>query len=331
MKRTFFTGTLLRALIATLLIGTPAATAQVTKVSVRTDFRFNGYVAPLALALSRGYYRDEGLDVEIGQGQGSGITIQTIASGVDTFGLADSATAMLAIARDIPIKVVSVYNQTAVSGFIYNPSSGFDGKIQSLRGRIIISSPGAAELTLLNPSLASGGMSTKDVDLRLVELNARVPLFLRTPDALLMGFATGDLLRVRTQMPNAAYTPFADYGIVTYGTGIIASDATIRSRPDVVRRFVAATTKGWQAAVADQAAAVEAGLKLFPDVDRQLLTEGLRVSIERQLHTPATMGKPLGWTADSDWTAMSETLQKYANMTAKPPSAFYTNDFVPMQ
>jgi NitT/TauT family transport system substrate-binding protein len=333
MEPRYFIGKLARLLIATMVIGSPAASAQqLTNVVLRTDFRFNGYVTPLALALDRGYYRDDGLNVEIGQGQGSGITIQTVASGVDTFGLADSATAMLAIAsRDIPIKLVSVYNQTAVSGFIYNPDSGFDGKIQGLRGRIIISSPGAAELTLLNPSLASGGMTTNDVDLRLVELNARVPLFLTTPGALLMGFATGDLLRVRSQLPNAAYTPFASYGVITYGTGIITSDSTIRTRPDVVRKFVAATAKGWRAAIADQAAAVQAGLKLFPDVDRQLLAEGLRVSIEQQLHTPATIGKPLGWTAESDWSSMSRTLQQYAKMPAKPPSAFYTNDFAPVQ
>jgi NitT/TauT family transport system substrate-binding protein len=333
MGRTHSIAMLGRLLIAAVVIGSPAASAQQsTNVVLRTDFRFNGYATPPALALERGYYRDEGLNVEIGQGQGSSITIQTVASGADTFGLADSATAMLAIAsRNIPIKLVSVYNQTAVSGFIYSPDSGFDGKIQSLRGRILISSPGAAELTLLNPSLASGGLTINDVDLRLVEVNARVPLFLRTPGALLMGFATGDLLRVRAQMPNAAYTPFAAYGVITYGTGIIASDATIRTRPDLVKKFVAATAKGWAAAIADQAAAVQAGLKLFPDVDRQLLAEGLRVSIEQQLHTPATMGKPLGWTAESDWSSMSQTLQQFAKMTPKPASAFYTNDFVPVQ
>jgi NitT/TauT family transport system substrate-binding protein len=320
-------GQLLAAALAVLPMA--ASAEDLTKVVLRTDYRFNGYDAPFALALERGWYRQAGLDVEIGAGQGSATTVQTVAAGTDTFGLADSATVIRGVSSmGIPVKIVSVYTQTGVNGMIYHQNSGFDGKLANIRGKVLISSPGAAELTLLPAALAIAGMTTDDVELRLVDLNARIPLFLQTPGSIDLGFATGELLRIRSKLPTAQYTPFAAYGVISYGIALVTSDATIRDKREMVRKFVAASAMGWEQSAKDLDAAVKASLKLFPDEDPQLLREGLRISVEQQLHTPATAGKPIGWTAESDWTAMAALLQKYAKLTPKPPAAYYTNEFV---
>jgi NitT/TauT family transport system substrate-binding protein len=152
-----------------------AALAQ-TKIVVRTDFKFNGYVSPLALAIAKGFYRDAGFDVAIEQGQGSATTVQTVASGVDTFGLADAATTVLGItAQNVPVKLVAVYNQTGTMGLIYHPDSDWNGDIAALKGKVVISSAGSADAKLLEPTLASAGMKLDDVKLQLVDINARVP------------------------------------------------------------------------------------------------------------------------------------------------------------
>jgi NitT/TauT family transport system substrate-binding protein len=308
--------------------GGSAALAQ-TKIVVRTDFKFNGYVSPLALAIEKGFYKDAGFDVSIGQGQGSSTTIQTVASGVDNFGLADAATAVLGItAQNVPIKIVAVYNQTGTMGLIYHPDSDFDGKLASLKGKIVISSAGSADAKMLEPTLASGGLKLDDVRLQLVDFNARVPLFLQTPGSFLTGFATGDLLRVRSRLPTAKYVPFAHYGLVAYGTGLIARTDTIAKSPDLVKKFVAATQKGWEAAAKEPEAAVAASLKLYPDLSKDLLREGLKISLEEQLHTPSTKGHPIGWTSEDDWKKMLQVLKTYSNITPKEPSAYYTNQFI---
>jgi NitT/TauT family transport system substrate-binding protein len=178
------------AIAAGLAIGasSSAAPAQ-TKIVVRTDFKFNGYVSPLALAIDQGPYKEAGFDVSIEQGQGSSTTVQTVATGVDNFGLADSATAVLGIsAQNIPVKLVAVYNQTGTMGLIYHPDSGFNGDLAVLKGKVVISSAGSADAKLLEPTLASAGMKLDDVRLQLVDINARVPLFLQTPNSFLTGF-----------------------------------------------------------------------------------------------------------------------------------------------
>lgn len=86
------------ALIASLALAATGSVAQAqTKVDLRTDFKFNGYDAPYVLAIEKGFYKQAGLDVSVEQGQGSATTVQTVASGVDTFGLADAGTSVLGI------------------------------------------------------------------------------------------------------------------------------------------------------------------------------------------------------------------------------------------
>lgn len=312
-----------------LLAGLGGALAQQSKIVIRTDYKFNGYVAPLALAVVSGNYKDAGLDVTLDQGQGSGTTIQTVASGADDFGLADAATLVLGVsAQNIPVKMLAVYTQTATMGLISRPGSDLSGSIAPIKGRVIISSAGVADLRLLSPALASAKLTTDDVQLQLVDANARVPLFLQTPGAYLTGFATGDLLRVRARMPDATYVPYSQFGVVAYGTGLIASDAKIAKNPDLVKKVVAATQKGWEAALKDPEAAVAASVKLFPDLDPAFLRAGLKIALEEQLHTPATRGHPIGWTDDGDWNKMLDVLKTYGNVKPKASSAYYTNRFI---
>ena len=295
------------------------------RVVLRTDYQFNGYVAPFALALERGYYRQAGLDVAIEKGQGTATTIQTVATGNDQFGLADSTSAVKAISKEVPVRVVSVYLQALPTGLISLPDSTFDGSVESLRGRPVISSPGNAELAYLDALLAKNGMSTDDVDLRLVNTNARIPTFMQTEDAVLLGFSAGDLIRVRTQRPGATYRSFGDFGMTSYGTGVIASESFLEENPNSARGFLEASRKGWEDAIEDPEAAVQAALKLYPDTSADLTRKGLQVTIDTLLHTEATKNLPLGETADSDWTAMLDLLKEHAGFRGSTdPDNYYS-------
>jgi NitT/TauT family transport system substrate-binding protein len=316
-------------LTALALAATGSAALAQTKVDLRTDFKFNGYDAPYVLAIAKGFYKQAGLDVSIEQGQGSATTVQTVASGVDTFGLADAGTAVLGIsAQNVPVKIVAVYSQTNTMGLIYHPDDKFDGKLSSLQGKVVISSAGTADAKLLEPTLATAGMQLGDVQLQLVNIAARVPLFLQTPGSFLTGFETGDLLRVRMKLPAAKYIPYAHYGVIAYGTGLIVATATLAKSPDLVKKFVTASQQGWQAAAKDPEAAVDAALKVYPDLSRDFLLAGLKTSLDDEMHTPSTEGHPMGWTSIDDWKKMLAMLQKYAGITPKDPSAYYTNAFI---
>ena len=122
--------------------------------------------------------------------------------------------------------------------------------------------------------------------------------------------------------------PLPNTGLIAYGTGLIVRNDTIAKSPDLVRKFVAATQRGWEASAKEPDAAVAASLKLYPDLSKDLLREGLRISLEEQLHTPSTKGRPIGWMDEGDWKQMLDVLKTYGGLTPKEPSAYYTNQFI---
>ena len=63
---------------------------------------------------------------------------------------------------------------------------------------------------------------------------------------------------------------YADIGVDTIGMTIHAHTDTLKDKPDLVRRFVKATIRSWEAARQDPAAAAKAALKVKPDLNAVL-------------------------------------------------------------
>ncbi|HEY6555244.1 MAG TPA: ABC transporter substrate-binding protein, partial [Vicinamibacteria bacterium] len=100
--------------VAVTLLLTPGAWAQQRdKVILMFNWYNYGEHAPLYLGLARGIYAEEGIDLEIQEGRGSGTTIQAVAAGSATFGYADLGTMIKAAAKETPIKAVGVLIQTS--------------------------------------------------------------------------------------------------------------------------------------------------------------------------------------------------------------------------
>src|SRR5438046_2052894 len=86
--------------------GLHARPREKQQATLRLDWVVIGNNSMYYLALDKGFYAGEGLDVEIGPGQGSGSTSQVVGGGKDMFGIADVGTAALAIGRGVPITVI---------------------------------------------------------------------------------------------------------------------------------------------------------------------------------------------------------------------------------
>ncbi|MBZ5723277.1 MAG: ABC transporter substrate-binding protein [Acidobacteriia bacterium] len=95
----------LAAAVAAFALVAPAAPGvaqNLAPVSLRMDWLPISYHAPFYLARAKGYYKANGIDLKIENGKGSGATIQLVANGVDTFGLADAAVVAKSVSQDIP-------------------------------------------------------------------------------------------------------------------------------------------------------------------------------------------------------------------------------------
>ncbi|MBX6328945.1 MAG: ABC transporter substrate-binding protein [Pseudolabrys sp.] len=122
---------------------------------------------------------------------------------------------------------------------------------------------------------------------------------------------------------------FSDYGVKALSMALAVHEDTIREKPDMVRRFVKATNRGWDESIKNPAEAAKIGKKHFPHAEEHLLKAKFE-AVAPLMHTDATTGKATGWMAESDWDGTLAVLKELSGLkTDEPASAFYTNDFIP--
>lgn len=294
-------------------------------VTLQLAWTVSGYHAPLMLALERGYYRQAGLDVKVAQGHGGNLAVDAVAKGGPVFSTLSVSAAMLPISQGAPVKVIAVYDHESPSAVFYHAATPMSSP-QDLIGKTVIYQASAVSFQMLPAVLAVNHMSMSQLDLHNVSSQEFPALFAKSPKTVVIGFINSDYLRVLAANPDARYKLYADWGVNLYDMGLVTNDAMIRQHPNEVRAFVAATTRGWQAALADPQAAVAATVKEFPDASPSVIAQGVKLTLGL-LDTPA--GHPMGWMSNSAWQAQLALLRKYAGMKGdQPTSDFYTNRFV---
>jgi NitT/TauT family transport system substrate-binding protein len=246
-----------------------AAVAQLDKVTFTTDYGYFGRNAFFFEALDRGYYRDAGLEVKIVRGQGSADAIRQVGTGNATFGFADAGTLILARANDqIPVKLVAAVYRKPSQAVFCRGDSGLK-RPKDLEGNAIADTAGSANQRFFPAFAKAAGIDAQTVRWVVVGNSESLPGLLATNKVPCVGqYIVGEPL-LQSQLGSAKLVRFAfsDVGLSYYANGIITTDATIASKPDLVRRFVEASIRGMKDAFADPATAGTIMQKIVPQVD----------------------------------------------------------------
>ena len=80
-------------------VPSPAFSQAAEKVTVRFTWKLKGEYAPLFVALDKGYYKAEGLDVDLAEGSGAQTVLKLLASGNEKFGYGPAVSAAQATRR----------------------------------------------------------------------------------------------------------------------------------------------------------------------------------------------------------------------------------------
>src|SRR5262245_37760755 len=99
-RRSFAKGAVAAGL---LVAGSPARAQQLQKLTARVDFLPWGMHAGLHLGVAKGWFKEAGLDVEVSDGRGSGITMQQVAAGDIEIGWVQLGAMAVARGRGMPI------------------------------------------------------------------------------------------------------------------------------------------------------------------------------------------------------------------------------------
>jgi NitT/TauT family transport system substrate-binding protein len=315
------------ALIASTILLRPSASRALDNVTLITDFGYNGRHAYFFDALDRGYYRDAGLEVKIVRGQGSVDAIRQVGAGNAVFGFADAGSLILARANDqIPVKLVAIVYVKPAQAIFCREDSGLR-KPKDLEGNAIADVPGGANGALFPAFAKAAGIDAQTV--RWVAASSEsLPGLLATNKVPCVGqFTVGEAL-LRSQLgPGAKLVRFAYSDALSYyGNGIVATAATIASKPDLVRRFVAATVRGMKDAFADPAAAGAIMQRNVPQVDATVAKQ----ETEAVAELAQIPGKPLGEIDPARIEATIDMVKGAFNLTTSVAAAdVYAPGFVP--
>jgi ABC-type nitrate/sulfonate/bicarbonate transport system substrate-binding protein len=283
-----------RAVRATALAAGAATRAAVQFGWVKTVEFAGSFIAD-----ANGYYKDEGLDIDMLSG-GPGIDVVTaIVSGKALFGCGTGAQ-ILAKARErgAPIKVLGVLYQKsplAILSLKKNPIR----TPQDLIGKRV--GVAAADSIPWTTWLALNRLDAAKITRVPVQFDP-APLVTGDVDAF-VSFATEQPVELQVAGVPVEFFLFADYGYSSYSGCYYVLEDTLRNRRADVVRFLRAEIRGWQANAANPSLGAKLtvekyGKALGLSYMSQYL--GNKVTIEKLMQTPVTAQHGLLWMGDAD-------------------------------
>lgn len=302
-------------------------------VSLRLDWIPSWYQAPFYHALERGYYRDAGLNVTIGQGKGSTLTAQVVAAGSETFGFMDLSTMILAVGRGAPLKAIGGVIQRSPDSVISLSTSNIKTP-KDLEGKRWGYTTGSASENLFTVFAAKAGVDEAKIAKNTMDAGAKISSLLAgRVDFIVSWGATVNPFIVK-QGKTPVNILYADYGVNVIARALVTTTGTISSRPDVVRAFVAAIAKSMDESVRNPAMSVDSFIAQQPALasSRDELVAQMKTYGDF-IHSKATVGKPTLWMASEDVASTFEAAKQQMGTAAGnlQVNALFTNDFLPKQ
>ena len=320
------------AWLAALALGLASVPASAqTPVKFTLDWVFQGPTAPFLVALEKGYYKAEGLDVTMDPGQGSAGAVQRVATGAYQIGFADVNSVMEYNAKNPGKEVMCVFMayDFAPFGVYALKKSGIKGP-KDLEGKKLGAPVFDASFRLF-PAFAKKTGIAKYEHVNLTPQLREQSLVQGTVDFISGHYFSSmlDLKARGVKFDDIVAMRYVDYGLDLYANGIIVS-ADMLKNEKAVKGFIAATLKGWKDVIADNKAGVAAAKKKDPLIDEPLELERLQISLQTNVLTPYVKANGMG-DVDAERFARSVALVSEAfglNPPATPDKVF-TNKFLP--
>ncbi len=329
-----------KTLATAVLIGASFLAAGQAKalddVRLRLNWMWYGSHAAFALGKDRGYFKDEGINLDIRSGNGSGSAHRLVANGDSTFSYGSCAAMVNLVAKGAPLISVGVIDAMGTEAVIVRPDAGVK-TIADLKGKKLLTTANAGVNTFFPLVLKNAGLAEGDVGLITVPDGALVSSYLQGAGGTvgLLGGLDDKPAEIKAAGGAAPVTfPYSDFGVNQVGYCIVANRDTVAKDPDLVRRFMAATVKSYKAAEADPKAAIDAlgdivGGTMNEDAGKQQAAEVQKVTLD-VLYSKANTAKVMSLNVPQDWAEMIDLMKKYNGLeTNEPPTYFYTNEFLP--
>jgi len=297
--------------------------------TLRLNWYPYGEHAPFFVALEKGYFLEQGIDLKIISGTGSAPTIELVGNGSNDFGFADAGTMLQMIEKGLPVKAVAVITQINPMSFIFLENSGIRSLKDIIGKKIGVISGGSSRIIL--PALLEKNkidpQSVYLVDLPTPE--AKINFLLNDKIDAFLGYFIDQPIKIESQYHKKVnYISFNSFGISTLSSSIIVNQKLIRENPSLIKRFLIAVQKGIIDTKANPVFAAEILTKYTDNMTIENCLKQIQFSLSL-LNTTESTGLPYGMSKESDWRKTLSILQTYGNLRgSNDMSDYYTNEFI---
>ena len=321
---------------AALLAAVMAAPAAAqTRIKFSLDFKFEGPAAPFVVAIDKGYFKAEGLEVTIDTAGGSLEPINRVASGTYDMGFGDINS--LIKFRDAnpatPIKAVfMVYNKPPFS-IVGRKSRGIT-KPKDLEGKKLGAPAPDGAYAQWKIFVEANNIDASKVTIENVGFPVREPMLAAGQVDAITGFSFSSFINLKDRgvpVDDIVVMLMADYGVNLYGNVIMVNPKFLAENPNAVKGFLRAFLKGLKDTIHNPAVAVESVLKRNDVAKKEVEIERLRMALRDNIITPEVKTNGLGGVVmDRLDKSIEQIALTYTFKNAKPKgSDIFDASFLP--
>ncbi len=322
---------LLFALTALLLASCqkiePTANQELIPVTLPVGYIPNVQFAPMYVAIEKGFYREQGLDVSMDYNMETD-SVALIGAGELDFAIVSGEQVLLGRAQDLPVVYVMAWYQEYPVGVASLKESKIE-KPQDLVGKKV-GIPGlyGASYIGLRALLQANGLQESDLTLDSIGYTQTEALMNGLEDAVVI-YVANEPLKLNAEGYDVNVLRTSD-SIDLVGNGLVTSETMIEEHPDVVRGMVTATLQGIAYITEHPAEAFEI-CKKYVDTLASLTPE--EQEVQRQVldaSIPMFSIEKNGATELQAWQNMQSILLEMGLMSQPLPlDKAFTNEFLP--
>ena len=295
-------------LAATLtLVITAACFDGSEDVVITLDWFQNANHAGIYEAVDKGYFEENGLNVTVEPPADPTAILGLVASGKSDFGIFYQPDLLQARDAGVPVVAVAGIVQRPLNSLMTLASSGIDwpGKLAGKK----VGYPGIPwNEAMLTTMLKASNLSRDDVELVDVGFALSQALLAGTVDAVVGAYWTHELIVMQNEGHTANVMLPDEWGVPTYYELIlVASEDTVRDRPELVQKFVSAFIKGYEQALADPQGSIDTLLRMNPDAEIDEAVD--RAGVDLLVPLWQSDGQPFGSIAPERWLAFADWMK----------------------
>jgi len=248
------------------------------KVEFLLNWRISADHSPYYIALEKGWFKEEGLDVNVTIGQGSGFSVQSIDAGKADISISDAPVPVTMRQDGAKIKIIGVIFDKHPNCAWFWTDSGIK-EPKDLAGKTA-AIPATDGHKVMWPAFAKlAGIPADSISWINIDASNKIPALVSKNCDVTFDLYTNEPSFRKAMGNDVGFFLWSNYGFDAYAHSYITSDETIQKRPEMLKKFLKVSYRAWQYALENPVEAIDILAKHHP-IDKTEYVASLKVIME---------------------------------------------------